>query len=97
MRAELSPELSAIEAAHLQGYSVEDKGVANIKGALVLSAVLCQAMKEGEEGCDGVQHFKKTGGRPVRRRVRGDYHSSCRGPKHRTRGRKEMRWPQSIS
>ena len=45
-RAHLSPELSAIEAAHLQGYSVEDKAVANVKGALALSAVLYQAMRE---------------------------------------------------
>lgn len=58
-RAELSPALSAIEVAHLQGYSVEDKAVANLKGALFMSALLYQAMREGEDGDSGFQHVRK--------------------------------------
>ena len=78
--AKLSPELNAIEAARLQGYSVEDKAVANIKGALALSAVLCQAMREGEDGSFGFQHVRNRWqtGSPA---SSGGSLLKCRGPK----------------
>jgi hypothetical protein len=58
-RVELSPELSAIETAHLQGYSVGDKGAASIKGALAMSAMLHQVMEDGDYGSSDFHHAKK--------------------------------------
>ncbi len=57
--AELSPELNAIEAALLQGYSVRDKAAASIKSALFLAAVICQGINEGVDGSFGFQDLRK--------------------------------------
>jgi hypothetical protein len=58
-RAEFSPELVAIEAAQLQGYSAEDQSVANVKGALILSAILHQAMEDGNYDSPGFHDIRR--------------------------------------